>query len=476
MSVNGVCSEVLADLKLPIFLGRIAQARDGRPVLQLHTADRRGAKLHARAVQAALEPHGVSIACRPVRHNATRLRHARSYEVLARGFGEGAIVYDPTGIGRRVEALVDCGRRIRASVGALVDGIYFDAGRRTLYVIANRPQVSSAAQLEAARADMLRQIGTIVAGWRTEARPGLDIAVRIGFDLPANAQLTSVDSLSRQKGPRASRKLRLGKATALLSSLFGAGFASTAMAADVPAPPPVETYPMTTREPAVAAPNLQLLGAGGWLDGGDFDEDYFAAFGAKATVPLGERFGAQLDAGVGSDDYYGVGGHLFWRNPDAGLVGVFGSWETYDGTDMARGGVEAEAYIDRITLAGRAGYQDGEVDETLFGRMDIIFYATPNFSLSAGGEFGDDSTLGRARVEWQPAFASMPGLSVYADGEFGDDYARVMAGVNFHFGTAGASLMDRDRRYDPGFLLFNLRPMADSDDDGYGGTPPINPS
>jgi hypothetical protein len=251
---------------------------------------------------------------------------------------------------------------------------------------------------------MLRQIGTIVAGWRTEARPGLDIAVRIGFDLPANAQLTSVDSLSRQKGPRASRKLRLGKATALLSSLFGAGFASTAMAADVPAPPPVETYPMTTREPAVAAPNLQLLGAGGWLDGGDFDEDYFAAFGAKATVPLGERFGAQLDAGVGSDDYYGVGGHLFWRNPDAGLVGVFGSWETYDGTDMARGGVEAEAYIDRITLAGRAGYQDGEVDETLFGRMDIIFYATPNFSLSAGGEFGDDSTLGRARVEWQPAF------------------------------------------------------------------------
>ncbi|HSK40858.1 MAG TPA: hypothetical protein VK943_13915, partial [Arenibaculum sp.] len=288
--------------------------------------------------------------------------------------------------------------------------------------------------------------------------------------------LTSVDSLSRQKGPRASRKLRLGKATALLSSLFGAGFASTAMAADVPAPPPVETYPMTTREPAVAAPNLQLLGAGGWLDGGDFDEDYFAAFGAKATVPLGERFGAQLDAGVGSDDYYGVGGHLFWRNPDAGLVGVFGSWETYDGTDMARGGVEAEAYIDRITLAGRAGYQDGEVDETLFGRMDIIFYATPNFSLSAGGEFGDDSTLGRARVEWQPAFASMPGLSVYADGEFGDDYARVMAGLNFHFGTAGASLIDRDRRYDPGFLLFNLRPMADSDDDGYGGTPPINPS
>ena len=476
MNVNAVCSEVLADLKLPIFLGRIAQARDGRQVLQLHTADRRSAKAHARAVQHALAPHGVNIACRPVGHKAAGLRHARSYEVLAREFGEGAIVYDPTGIGRRVEALVDCGRRIRASAGALVDGIYFDAGRRTLYVIADRPQVSSAAQLEAARADMLRQIGAVVAGWRAELRPGLDIAVRIGFDLPAYAQLTSVDSLSLQKSPRASRKSRFGKATALIGSLF----ASTAMAADVPAPPPVETYPTTTREPAVAAPNLQLLGRGGWLDGGDFDDDYFAGIGAKATVPLGERFGAQLDVGIGSDDYYGVGGHLFWRNPDAGLLGVFGSWETYDGTDMSRGGVEAEAYIDRITLAARGGYQGGEVDETLFGRMDIIFYATPNFSLSAGGEFGDDSTLGRARVEWQPAFASMPGLSVYADGEFGDDYARVMAGLNFHFGTAGASLMDRDRRYDPGFLLFNIRAMADSDDD-YGGVtnlppPPSPPS
>jgi hypothetical protein len=466
MSANAICSEVLADLRLPIFLGRIARSRDGSPVLQLHTSDRRGAKVHARTVQAALAPLGVSLPCRPVRHHASRLRHARSYEMLARGFGEGTIVYDPTGIGRRVEALVDCGKRIRASIGTLVDGIYFDAGRRTLYVIANRPEVSGAAAFGAARADILRRVGAVVAGWRAELRPGLDIAVRIGFDLPANAQLASVDSHSRQKAPAASRKSKLGKATALVGSLFGAGFASTAMAADVPAPPPVETYPMTTREPAVAAPNLQLLGVGGWLDGGDFDDDYFAALGAKATMPLGERFGAQLDAAVGSDEYYGIGGHLFWRNPDAGLVGVFGSWETYDGTDMARGGVEAEAYLDRITIAGRAGYQDGEVDETLFGRMDIIFYATPNFSLSAGGEFGDDSTLGRARVEWQPAFASMPGLSVYADGEFGDDYARVMAGLNFHFGTDGASLIDRDRRYDPGFLLLNIRPMAD---DGYGG-------
>jgi len=36
----------------------------------------------------------------------------------------------------------------------------------------------------------------------------------------------------------------------------------------------------------------------------------------------------------------------------------------------------------------------------------------------------------------------------------------VLAGVKYYFGTNGASLKDRDRRYDPGFSLFNTQNLA----------------
>ena len=50
------------------------------------------------------------------------------------------------------------------------------------------------------------------------------------------------------------------------------------------------------------------------------------------TVPLGHTFGAQVDLGSGAFGNRPLGnaaGHLFWRDPDKGLIGAYGSGLLY---------------------------------------------------------------------------------------------------------------------------------------------------
>lgn len=45
------------------------------------------------------------------------------------------------------------------------------------------------------------------------------------------------------------------------------------------------------------------------------------------TVPIGHSFGAQIDLGsgaFGNSALGAAGGHLFWRDPDKGLIGAYG--------------------------------------------------------------------------------------------------------------------------------------------------------
>jgi len=127
--------------------------------------------------------------------------------------------------------------------------------------------------------------------------------------------------------------------TALIS---GVVFAGTANAADLLY---LEGTPVEpTVLPAVSGINGKISVLGGSL----FDEGYGALSGS-ISVPVSVRYGLQLDGSIGTHDGEFIGGgsgHLFWRDPTIGLLGVYGSYTYHDALDgsVSRIGIEGEYY------------------------------------------------------------------------------------------------------------------------------------
>ncbi|TDH37961.1 hypothetical protein E2A64_02165 [Pseudohoeflea suaedae] len=202
----------------------------------------------------------------------------------------------------------------------------------------------------------------------------------------------------------------------------------------------------------------------------DISADGFYGVGS-VSAPLGERFGAQLDAGLleaedsqGFDTgSAGIGGHFFWRNPDQALVGAYahyvnGSADGIPDFDIYRYGVEAELYLGRVTLAGFAGEDRVDLvsgDET-FAKFDFTasYYVTDNVKISAGVDRAFDITAGVIGAEAMLPFASN-NVSLYTRANFTDDTTSVNAGLRIHFGQPGKSLIARHREDDPENQLFD---------------------
>src|SRR4029077_20063036 len=109
--------------------------------------------------------------------------------------------------------------------------------------------------------------------------------------------------------------------TTMWSGLLGGLLAGTApgWAADIPVKAPA--YDVLA--PAVDGPNSKFEGFGGSLA----DRSIYGAKGSL-SLPLGRTFGLQVDGAGGSFDNSGfasVGGHLFWRNPAQGFIGIYAS-------------------------------------------------------------------------------------------------------------------------------------------------------
>ncbi len=207
--------------------------------------------------------------------------------------------------------------------------------------------------------------------------------------------------------------------------------------------------------PAVSQPNGKLSAFGGSQDGGIFGVT------GSFTVPLGVRYGLQIDGMVGSGKgapFYGVGGHLFWRDPAKGLVGLYSSYVSWDvgggplgfigGADVGKVGVEGEAYLGRFSLEGLASYQFGTFTG-FAGKALLAYYPTDNFRIDGGVRYLEGpGAIGMVDAEWQPHPGK--GLSLFASGSFGDDgYTQVLGGARFYFGDNGKSLIRRHREDDP---------------------------
>lgn len=372
-------------------------------------------------------------------HNPDKLARAKSLEALTSLIKGGRIVYDPTGAVARARALVQASSELRGSLGQRAKSFFYAPLLRSLVVVLRKPDHKSGEAL--AVADMAQIEARVVEAVRTafSCVDGPAPSVRVGFSNP-KALLVPVDGLSTTGLlERVATSARAWWKPAALAALFGLGSASPALAQD----------------PAVSEPNLKLKGTFG-----EVIDDYTWAVEGAFTAPIGERFGVAIDGGYAEEDgdsLWGAGGHLFTRDPESYLLGLFAAYvegNQFD-IDVTRVGGEFELYFDNVTLGGHAGYQfSSALGDKAIGGIDFKWYATENFAFTAGAFGDEDNAYGRGRLEWQPGFAALPGLAFNVEGVIGDeDYHSVMGGLTYYFGTP-VSLKDRHRRQDPDSALF----------------------
>lgn len=199
----------------------------------------------------------------------------------------------------------------------------------------------------------------------------------------------------------------------------------------------------------------------------------------SVSAPLGQSFGVQVDAGYANlglsslpidVELSGVGVHGFWRDPDVGLLGVYGHYVAINPSvipgsiDSFQYGVEGEAYFGRVSIDVFAGantleFPGGFGDTYFAGQLRGAYYLTDNLRVDAGVLQQFDETFGQAGFEAMlPVGPNM--ASLYANGTFGDE-TTVRAGLRFYFGQSGKSLMARHREDDPQARLLDYFALSD---------------
>jgi len=203
--------------------------------------------------------------------------------------------------------------------------------------------------------------------------------------------------------------------------------------------------------------------------------------GATGTisVPIGHSFGAQFDLGAGAfgnSPLGAAGGHLFWRDPDKGLVGAYGDGLLLGGkvgTGVWTAAGEFEAYLGKLTgraIIGVQGVNYSTAGLNPFevyaygGRsaftvpdyfIDIIeakFYPIDDLALSIGHiySFGRNAVTGEVEYLLPQFRGGNIATSVFVSAAYGgNNSSNVMAGVRIYFGNHDKTLIRRQREDDP---------------------------
>ena len=338
MPLDSLIHRLLVETRCNSFLVR-SEYKNGRKLYVFHGVDIKFPPGFATKAQEWFATQGVKANCKVRIHRSDSLIRLKSLEAISRAFGSGEIVYDPTYLARRSSSLVQLARSLRIAIPSVISKIGFESRRRTIYVLLDERRHMRTPD---AIRETMRKAAAVVEGWRSATGLDFDLSIRVGFDAPLASTLVPIDAASATNkaqyilsrfSTRFSRNLGL-------SALLGLGTVPVAVSA----------------EPAVSQPNATVITKGGVVD-----NDGFFGAGAKGTLPLDNSLGVQVEGAGGTDDYYGFGGHLFWRDPSAGLLGILGTVESWDSVDMQRAGAEAEIYINSFTLGAIGGYPK-EVD------------------------------------------------------------------------------------------------------------------
>lgn len=222
----------------------------------------------------------------------------------------------------------------------------------------------------------------------------------------------------------------------------------------------------TTSLPAVDGLNAKVSGFGGANDG-----RALYGGGGSVAVPLGFRYGLQIDgvaasADAGASDgvtVAGVPAHLFWRDPSVGLLGLYGHYlhgDIFSGAEVFAGAAEGALYLGRFTIEGLAGAQGGKADLGALGDVDFdtrfidvvqfAYYPIDDLKLSIGHSyiFGTNSLLFGAEQGLPTGRGTMAALFVNGGVSEGGD-ATVLGGLRLYIGQSDKTLIRRHREDDP---------------------------
>ncbi|MGV8997065.1 MAG: hypothetical protein ACOH12_08990 [Parvibaculaceae bacterium] len=215
--------------------------------------------------------------------------------------------------------------------------------------------------------------------------------------------------------------------------------------------------------PAVSKINGSLSLSGIYHNQENSSEGVGGMLSGSLSVPVTHSFGFQADTMLATNDddgAAGIGGHLFWRDPAKGLIGITGAYVTAPNVaglvdlSVTRFGGESEFYLGNLTLAFSGGYQDGRnVSDGSYGTAKASWYASDNLRLGIGASHDPVSdTTAIADVEYQPEFGVQSGMTFFAGTSLGkNDLVVGQAGIRFYFGDP-KSLKRRNREDDPASL------------------------
>lgn len=215
------------------------------------------------------------------------------------------------------------------------------------------------------------------------------------------------------------------------------------------------------RQPAVSEINGNVDYAGGNMNSAEGHN-----FSGRLTLPISQQFGFQADAlysRISDLNFYGGAGHLFWRNPDHGLLGLTGGYLYRDGADSVdtfQAGAEGELYWRQFTFGffgglGSIDYQYSapfiDTNPTRFvGRVSADYYPLENLRIGASFTSAFKDYFGKAEAEYQ---LPIQGLALTAEAALGNHgYDHWLLGVRYYFGGK-KSLRDRQRQDDPPSLM-----------------------
>jgi hypothetical protein len=254
----------------------------------------------------------------------------------------------------------------------------------------------------------------------------------------------------------------------LLATL--AGFIGCASISAIPAfaadmPTKAKPLAVALQAPAVDGINGKLDGFGGSMG----RRNIYGANGSL-SIPLQQSFGLQLDGMAGNLDrasLVGAGGHLFWRDPAKGLLGVYGStssWNKLGNVSSNHFGLEGGWYLDRLSLEGVAGIENGSsatgivggviqsvnVRSRFFDVVDLNYYLQDNLRLSLGHRYIGGRSAAAVGGELGFGLGGGKMAAVFLEGRIGEgDYRAIWGGVRVYLGQRDKTLIQRHRQDDP---------------------------
>jgi hypothetical protein len=186
-------------------------------------------------------------------------------------------------------------------------------------------------------------------------------------------------------------------------------------------------------------------------------------FDASVALPLTHQFGLQADglySHISGLDFYGGAGHLFWRNPKMGLVGLTGGYLYSKGVDTFQVGAEGQCYVGRFTLGDFAGAGAIDYSSTapfinshptrFVGRVLADYYPVDNLRVGASYTTVFKDNLFKGEIEYQTPINGLALTGEVARGDYGYDHWLV--GLRYYFGGK-KTLVARHRQDDPPGLM-----------------------